>query len=143
MPRFPLAAALAATVLVPAAAGCGDEGPMPEEAVRAKLGELVQATRDQRWSRLCDSVFDPSLVRSVERAGLPCEAAMERALGDVRDARLTIGRIRVDGRRASAEVRTSAAGEQPSRDIVELIKGDAGWRVRSLAGASPPAPDMP
>ena len=140
MPRFPLAAALAATVLVPAAAGCGGEGQTPEEAVRAKLGELVQATRDQRWSRLCDSVFDPSLVRSVERAGLPCEAAMERALGDVRGAELTIGRIRVTGAEASAEIRTAAQGQDPSRDIVRLVRGGDGWRVSELVGASPPAP---
>jgi hypothetical protein len=140
VPRFPLAAALAATALVPAAAGCGDDEPTPERAVRAKLGELVQATRDKRWSRLCDSVFAASLVDSVERAGLPCEAAMERALGDVRGAELTIGRIRVTGARASAEIRTAAQGQAPSRDIVRLVRGRDGWRVSELVSASPPAP---
>ena len=125
------------------AAACGAEGPTDQEAVRGKLLQLADATRAKRYETLCERVFDARLIAQVEAVGLPCEVAMERALGDVKDPRLTIGRIQVNGRRASAEVRTSAAGQQPSRDIVELVKGERGWRVRSLAGASPPAPSAP
>jgi hypothetical protein len=38
----------------------------------------------------------------------------------------------VRGERATAQVRTSAAGQQPSRDTVALEKVDGVWRIASL-----------
>jgi len=140
VPRSAFAAALAAIALASASSGCGEDEPTPEEAVRAKLGELAQAIRGQQWSTLCDSVLDPSLVEDLKQTGLPCEPTMERSLGDVRGVELTIGRIRVEGAEASAEVRTTAEGQQPSRDIVQLVRGRDGWRVSELETTSPPPP---
>jgi hypothetical protein len=132
--------AVLALALAGTGASCGEQEPTDEDAVRAKLAELANATRAKRYGVLCDRVFDPRLVARVERIGLPCEVAMERALGEVDDPQLTIGRIQVTGTRATAEVRTSAAGQEPSRDVVELVKRPRGWRVSSLAGPSPPSP---
>ena len=123
--------------------GCGAQGPTDQDAVRAKLVEFTNASRAKRYARICDRVLDPALVAKVEETGLPCEAAMERLLKGVEDPRLTIGRVRVTGDTASAEIRTSAAGQRPSRDIAELVKHDAGWRISKLAGASPPSPGVP
>ena len=89
---------------------------------------------------------DAPIRREVEVE--PPEEAPERArLHDAHGAvrpvqhhRVRPGRIRVAGDRANAEVRTVAAGQQPSRDIVELVRGKEGWRVSSLSGASPPSP---
>jgi hypothetical protein len=121
-------------------AACGEDAPSDQEAVRAKLTEFADATRGRQYARLCDRVLAPRLIADVERLGGRCPEAMEQALGDVRDPRLTIGRIRVDGNRANAEVRTIAAGQEPSRDIVELVRSKDGWRISSLSGASPPSP---
>ncbi len=123
------------------AAGCGEGAPSDEEAVRAKLTEFADATGAGRHDRLCDEVLAPRLVEEVERqTGRACAAALGEALGEVRDPQLTIGKVRVDGDRASAEVRTVAAGQPPSRDIVELVREREGWRVSSLSGPSPPSP---
>jgi hypothetical protein len=68
----------------------------------------------------------------VQSVGLPCEAALQRGLGRVRDAQLVVGRITVAGQTARAEVRTSAAGQAPSRDVLRLAKVKGRWRIASL-----------
>ena len=113
-------------------AGCGDQGPTPEEEVRATVAAFGRATAAKDYQALCDRLLAPSLVEEVESIGLPCEVALRRGLGDVREPRISIGNVSVDGERASAEVRTAAAGEEPSQDTLRLLRiGDA-WRISSL-----------
>jgi hypothetical protein len=129
--RAPAAAALAATVL--AGCGCGS-GPSTQEQVRATLDELGRATAARDYQALCDDVFAPKLVEKLQQVGLPCEIAMQRSFEDVQNPRLTIGRITVakDEKSARAEVRSSASGQPPSQDTVELVPVGDGWRVSSL-----------
>ena len=122
-----VAVLLAAAVL----AACGG-GPSDDQQVRQTLRDFVKATADKDYKLICDQLLAPRLVDQVKEIGLPCEKALQRGLGDVRDPRLTIGRVTVDGARASAQIRTSAAGQQPSEDTVELTKVDGRWRVSSL-----------
>ena len=71
--------------------------------------------------------------REVESQGLPCEVALEQGLGEVKAPKLTIGQIaRQRTKSATADVRTSAAGEQPSRDTLELMRVGDTWRIASL-----------
>jgi predicted small lipoprotein YifL len=113
-------------------AGCGDQGPPPEDQVRSTVAAFGRATAAKDYAALCDRILAPSLVEDVESVGLPCEAALRRGLGRVKDPRLSIGRISVQGERASAEVRTSASGEKPSRDTLRLVKVDGAWKIASL-----------
>ena len=125
-----LAAAALATL---ALAGCGG-GPSAQEQVRETLDEFGRATAAKDYQALCDRVFAPQLVSELGEVGLPCEVAMQRAFEDVKDPRLTIGRVTVaeDEKSAKAEVRTSATGQKPSQDTVELVPVEDGWRVSSL-----------
>ena len=125
--RF-LAPAVALLVLV----GCGEGGPTPEEQVRSTVTEFGRATAAKDYQRLCDQLLAPSLVEDVESIGLPCEVALRQGLGRVREPRLTIGRIQVKDDTASAEVRTAAAGEEPSKDTLELVNLDGEWKISSL-----------
>ena len=129
MRRAILLAAGAAAVL----AGCGG-GRSDEEQVRDTVAELARATEAKDYQALCDRILAPSLIDEVKEVGLPCEVALRQALGEVKDPRLTIGRITVDGERARAEVRTSAAGQEPSQDVVELQRVEDDWRITALAG---------
>ena len=124
---------LAPAVALLLLAGCGEQGPTPEEQVRATVAEFGQATAAKDYAELCNRLLAPSLVEEVESIGLPCERALRRGLGDVRDPRLTIGEITVsDDDKATAEVRTSAAGEAPSQDTLELVNVDGQWKISSL-----------
>ena len=129
MRRALAGAVLAAAVL----AGCGG-GPSAQEQVRRTLDDLGRAMSAKDYQVLCDRVFAPKLVEKLTQVGLPCEIAMQRAFEDVHNPRLTIGKITVaeDEKSAKAEVRTSASGQSPSQDTVELVPADEGWRVSSL-----------
>ena len=129
--RRALAASLTGAALL---AGCGS-GPSTQEQVRQTLDEFGRAMAAKDYQALCDKVFAPKLVTKLTEVGLPCEIAMQRSIEDVENPRLTIGRITVadDEKSAKAEVRSSATGQTPSRDTVELVPvEDDGWRVSSL-----------
>ena len=125
--RF-LAPALALLVL----AACGDAGPTPEEQVRATVGDFGRATAAKDYRTLCEDILAPALVDKVTQVGLPCETALRQGLGRVKDPHLTIGRVQVDDDHASAEVRTSAAGEPPYKDTLKLVKVNGTWKIASL-----------
>jgi predicted small lipoprotein YifL len=113
-------------------AGCGEQGPTPEEQVRATVTDFGRATAAKDYTALCDRILAPALIEEVESIGLPCERALEQGLGEVEDPRLTIGRVDVREDEASAEVRTSAAGEEPSQDTLRLVNLDGVWKISSL-----------
>ena len=122
-------------------AACGGtREPSDEEKVRATLTQFADATAKKDYQRLCDEVFAKELLRGISEIGLPCEVAMRNSLADVDNPRLTVGRVSVKGRRASAEVRTSADGQAPSRDTVRLVKVQDAWRVSSLSDPEGPEP---
>jgi hypothetical protein len=123
-----LATALALLALV----GCGDQDPAPEQQVRSTVTEFGRATAAKDYRALCDRLLAPSLIEEVESIGLPCEVALRRGLEEVREPQLTIGRVEVRDDRATAEVRTSAAGEEPSEDTLELVNVDGTWKISSL-----------
>ena len=50
----------------------------------------------------------------------------------MRDPHLTIGTVNVDGDNATAEIRTSAAGEAPSKDTLKLVNVNGTWKISSL-----------
>ena len=121
-------------------AGCGEKEPTPEEEVRTTLTSFSRATAAKDYQKLCDKLLAPSLIAEVKKIGLPCEIALQQGLGDVRQPRLIVGTVTVDGKQAVAEVQTSAEGEAPSKDSISLERTDAGWRIASLATPSEPGP---
>ena len=126
--RRPLVAVLAVCAAV---SGCG--GPSDSEQVHETVVAFQKATAAKDYQRLCDRLLSPKLVQEVETQGIPCEVALKKGLGDVESPTLTIGRIEVDGDKATAQVNTSAAGEAPSRDTLQLTKVNGQWRIASLA----------
>jgi Putative lumazine-binding len=125
-------------LLACALAGCGDDGPTDEEQIRTTLGEFQRATEDRDYGALCDRILAPKLIETVEQIGLDCEDALTKAFEEVRDPRLSVGAITVDGDGATAEVRSSAAGQAPSEDTLELVRVDDGWRIASLGEDATP-----
>ena len=126
MRKAALAAALAVVL-----AGCG-AGPSDEEKVRQTLDDFGKATSAKDYQALCDHILAPTLIEKLKQVGLPCEVALQQSLGEVKDPRITIGRITVGDNLAKAEVRTSASGQQPSQDTIELVPDGDTWRISKL-----------
>jgi hypothetical protein len=120
--------------------GCGEKEPTAEEQVRTTLTSFSRATAAKDYQQLCDKLLAPSLVSDLKKIGLPCEIALQQGLDDVRQPRLLVGTVTVNGKTAVAEVQTSAEGQTPSKDSIELEETDAGWRIASLATPSEPGP---
>jgi hypothetical protein len=130
----PVRRSLVAVLLVAAGfAGCGDSGPSDTEQVHATVEAFGQATAAKDYQRLCDDVLAPALISKLEQVGLPCEVALKQGFEDVQAPTLTIGRIAVDGDHATAEVNSTAQGQQPSRDTLKLQRVKGKWRIASLA----------
>jgi len=124
-----LAAALLLTAVL---AGCGESGPTDDELVARTVNDFGRATAAKDYAGLCQRILSPDLIEDVESIGLPCERALAKALGRVKDPRLTIGEIKVQGETATAEIRTSATGQAPSRDTLRLQQVRGAWRIASL-----------
>jgi hypothetical protein len=114
-----------------ALAGCGG-GPTDEEQVRSTVDAFSRATAAKDYDKMCKQLLAPKLLEQVRQAGLPCEVALSKGLAAVKDPKLSIGAIKVDGDKATADVRTSAAGEPPSRDTLDLTKINGQWKIASL-----------
>ncbi|MDQ3722740.1 MAG: nuclear transport factor 2 family protein [Actinomycetota bacterium] len=108
-------------------------GPNDSEAVSETLDTYAAATRDKDYQALCDDLYAKDLLERIRAAGLPCEVALRPKLEPLQNPRLTVGGVEVNGDQALARVRTSAAGEIPSTDLVRLVKEDDDWRVASLS----------
>jgi hypothetical protein len=134
----PAVAVVLLLALMPA--GCGDSGPTEEEQVRTTLTSFSRAITAKDYQALCDRILAPSLIADLKKIGLPCEIALQQGLGDVKQPKLIIGDVNVDGKKATAQVRTSAQGQPPSSDTVALERTDEGWRIASLATPSEAGP---
>ena len=126
--RRPIVAVLAVSGLF---VGCGG-GSSDTERVHDAVEAFGEASAAKDYQRLCDDLLAPKLVETVESAGLPCELALKQGLGEVSSPKLTIGAIRVNGDAATADVQSSAQGEKPSRDTLQLVRVGSAWRIASL-----------
>ena len=117
-----------------ALAGCGESGPTDEQQIRSTLAEFERATAQGDYRALCDRVLAPQLIETVGRVGLTCELAMQKGFEDLQDPHLAVGTVVVGDDSATAEVRSSAAGQAPSQDTVRLVRLEGGWRILSLGG---------
>jgi hypothetical protein len=126
-------------VLAVALAGCGadsehpDSGPNAEDQVREVVAKFGVATRAKDYQTICDELLSQTLVQKVEAVGLPCEGALQRGLADVRSPTLEITDVSISRGRALVSIHTTAAGQAPSDDALQLVLEDRDWKIASLA----------
>jgi hypothetical protein len=128
---------LATVVLLAALAlgstACGGRKRSDRDEVAAAVQTFGAATAAKDYTRLCGQILASELVTRIQQAGLTCRDALRTGLQAVRDPQLTVSAIAVDGDRATAQVRTTAAGQPPSVDRLRLVREGGRWRIASLA----------
>jgi hypothetical protein len=58
---------------------------------------------------------------------------MRIAFGSVQNPSISVGKVTISGRRATAIALSTAEGQQASLDTINLVKTSDGWRLASLA----------
>ena len=127
---------LAATV---ALGGCdsGGSGDDPEaikgapKQVAAAVSALDSATRAGRYRQICDELFTRSA--RARAGGKDCAVLLRSATEDVRDPRVRLLSIRVEGDGAEARVRTRAVGQRPVDETIALRREGGRYRITSLS----------
>lgn len=124
--------AAAAALLTVALASCGAS---EEDRVRDAVNGYGAAVAERDYQKICDELMARELVGNLQEIGLPCEVALRRGFGSVREPRLKITRVRVEKDRAFATVRTTAANQKPSTDTLRVVRQEGEWRIAGIGSA--------
>ena len=104
-----------------------------EQQVRAVVARFGVATRAKDYQQICDRLLSKELVDKIEGIGLPCESALQRGLGAVRNPTLSINEVSISGGRALVSIHTTATGEAASDDALQVVREGGEWKIASLA----------
>ena len=132
-----------ACVAALALAGCGDDDRVPaEQQVRITLEGYADAFAKRDYTALCQVYLDRDLVAGLEKRGLNCESALKPEVTTLRDPKLEVRAIKVDGDRATADVHTTAANQPPADVSLALVLRDGRWQISDTVevGPEPAAP---
>jgi hypothetical protein len=97
--------------------------------VRQALARYQQASGEKDYQTLCDDLLASSYVKQTASSGLPCEVALRTALENVRNPTLRVLGVEVNGDRAAARVRGSAAGQVAGEAVYTLVREGDVWRI--------------
>jgi hypothetical protein len=110
--------------------GCGgDEGPNEQRFDGDAANVATVVDKLQSYARLDDGAKICEELLVEDSSGDGCEERVNDRLGDA-DTTLTVRRLRVDGRRASATV-TDGRGKVIAMAFVE---SDGDWRISGMRG---------
>lgn len=102
------------------------------DRARAAVERFAAAVETRDYRTICGGLLADELQDKLQSVGLTCERTFQTGVGEVRDPRLTVENVVVIDDRARAAVRTDAAGEEPSADVLSLEKQDGTWRISAL-----------
>jgi hypothetical protein len=92
---------------------------------------LERAIARGDWTVVCRDLFTAAARRRA--GGEACPRLLRADAEGLRRPRIRVLGIDVEGRRASVQVRTSARGQQPLTDVIDLRRQDGTYRVEALA----------
>lgn len=122
-----------AVLVVAAAVLLGGCGTSDSDQVKAKVRQFGTAVAAHDYRTICGQVLSQSLLDRFAAVGLTCEQAMRTIyLPSVHSPTLAVGRITIQGQKASAITLTGASGQESSLDALNLVSTSQGWRIASL-----------
>jgi len=116
-------------------AGCsgGEQPPLadrPPQDVADVVKALERATAEKDYNEICFELLSDRVRAEV--GGVRCPARLRRTAGEIEDPRIRIRTIRLRGDEATVEVITSARGQAPAPDAIELARERGRWRIAAL-----------
>jgi hypothetical protein len=130
---------LAAAVVTLAA--CGQE--KPTQQVHDAVDRFGKAVADKDYQDLCDKLLAANLIHALEARGVPCELALKTGFGAVKDPKIAVKTVAVNGDKALVSVHSTAANQTPSDDTLALVKEHGKWKISELAQPQPQPPTQP
>jgi hypothetical protein len=128
--------AIAAVAAAGALGGCGTSDA---DQVRSKVQQFSTAVAGHDYRTICGQVLAPSLLSRFAAVGLSCEQAMRSIyLPSVHSPSVAVGRITIQGQKASAIALSGASGQRSSLDTINLVSTSQGWRIASLTAPAIP-----
>ena len=91
---------------------------------------LEKATAAGDFTTICDDLFAVSTRKQA--GGDQCPDVLRQRAGDVKRPRIKIKAIEVQGDQATVRVRTTAAGQAATSDVIRLVLEKGQYRVLSL-----------
>jgi Putative lumazine-binding len=118
-------------------AGCGGGGngkpkPIsgPAKDVAVVIQRLEKATAARNFTAICDDLLASATRKQA--GGDECAAVLDQRARGVEHPRIRIQAIDVQGNRAQVRVRTTATGQDPTSDVINLVRERGRFRVLSL-----------
>lgn len=127
---------LALTVLAGCSSGDSESDPPPAEGAPRQVAEAIdgleRATRRRAFAVICDELLSKE---ARERAGGgDCIRLLRSTAGDVRSPEIRVLSIRIEGERADVRVRSTAEGQAPVDETIQLVREGDGYRIAALEG---------
>jgi hypothetical protein len=126
---------IALIAAVPVLVACGQEHPT--EAVHKTVDRFGKAVADKDYQELCDKLLAGNLIHALENRGVPCELALKTGFAGVKDPKISVKTVAVNGDKALVSVHSTAANQPPSDDTLGLVKEHGKWKISSLAQPQP------
>ena len=130
--------ALPATLALVVAAGCGGGGnpkPKPISGPPKEVADTVKAfeaaTEAEEFALICRDLFTRRIVEEVG-GSRECPKFLRRNAEGLEQARILITNIRVQGNTAVVDAVTTADGQAPVRDTIQLLKERGRFRIAAL-----------
>ena len=121
---------------MPALSSCGETAATnsfqgEEHEVAARISNFQKHVTEASQKKICQEDLAASLTRRIETSGKGCEEALKEQLKDVEDLTLTVQDVTVNGKNATATVRSIRNGiAKPS--TLALVKEGQAWRISGL-----------
>ena len=118
------------------AAGCGGSNSGPEpitgpaKDVATVIQRLERATARRDFATICNDLL--AAVTRKQAGGDSCPQVLDQRARGVRRPRIRIQSIDVQGNQAQVRVRTTAAGQAPTTDVIRLVRENGEFRVLAL-----------
>ncbi|SRR5581483_5578959 len=134
--RPPIAVAVVAWTLLLVSCGTSHRHKQPAGPAKQVGDTVIALQRDlltRNFADICNVLFS-SQARAQAGGAAGCQDFVARGAAGLRGERIRVGRIEVRAPNATAKVVTTAEGQAPVRETIQLVLEGGRYRISALGG---------